>query len=371
MVADFFYVLNYPALIVGFFTIISLVLSAVFKIRIEEKHIKIGLVLLMISIPIISFNYQPSTYTDLYRYYNTLDVMRITGGHFYNTHEVFSDLIFRAVAKTSYNNWLPFITSIIRYSVFFTVFLRYIKIEKQSSYSIKMFLIFHLAFFPIVESISGVRYYLAITFMFSGLIYGLKYKKRLREIIFMVLGLLVHTSSIVYLGLRVLVIERIYNVIKHFRYIIVLWPIGIEIFARVLINFNSKITYSAANMLIFYTEEIRVISARLTVARILILLLLILMFFAVKKDHDCYRKSITYYRYLELVFLFTIGSIRYAVFFQRSIFFIALISMPLIIDYFSSRNISKNKKKLFSFCIILLSLGMIANQVYGVYAGYF
>lgn len=78
MVAGFFYVLNYPALIVGFFTIISLVLSAVFKIRIEEKHIKIGLVLLMISIPIISFNYQPSTYTDLYRYYNTLDLMRIT-----------------------------------------------------------------------------------------------------------------------------------------------------------------------------------------------------------------------------------------------------------------------------------------------------
>lgn len=372
MINDIFYILNYPAWLILFFTLISLILSVILRIKVGVKHIKIGSGLVLFSATIISFNYEPSVYTDLYRYFNTLDIMRATGMAFYNPQEVVSALLFELVSKTNYNSLLPFVASLIRYSVFFIILFKYIKSENSTSFDIRMFLIFHLGFFPIIESISGVRYYLSITFLFASMLYGLKLNKKFNEIVFAILGLFTHTASIIYIGLRILVIDKIYRFIKPFRWLIVFWPIAIEEIVHLLKSISTGLTLSAANMLVFYSEESREISARLTTARLIILFLLIGMLYYLKRsDKDVLKRKEKYYRYLELVLIFTLGSIRYAVFFQRSIFFLALIGMPLIINFFNSEKISKNIKNLIQLIIIITSLGMLANQIYGFIVGYF
>lgn len=372
MTTNFFLLLSYPAWLILFSILFSLFTSVILKIKTNIKYIYLVSLVSIVAISIISFTYQPSTYTDLFRYYEELNNMRITNTDFYNSHEIVSAFLFKIVANTKHNNFLPFLTSIIRYSLFFWFFWKYVNSESSSSFSIRMFLVFHIAFFPIIEAIAGVRYYLAITFLFAGILSGVLWNKKLYEIIYVVLGLFTHTSSFIYIVLRIMTIKPFYKIIKPFRFLIALWPLAIEYIVLFLTRMGNELTIAAANSLVFYTEESREISARLTLSRAVILFLLIAMYYYIKiYDKKNFRKKESYYNYIELVFIFTISSLQYAVFFQRSIFFLALISMPLVLDFFTSMSVRKEAKKTFAFFLIILSLGMMVNQFYGVLVGYF
>ena len=194
----------------------------------------------------------------------------------------------------------------------------------------------------------------------------------MRDVLFASLALLTHTSSVMFLSLRVLVSDKIYKFIKPFRYVVVFWTLGSEIMARQLEQFGISFTRSAAQMLMFYINEERTISYRLTAARMVMIILVFCMYYSIKRnDKAVYIKDSKYFAYVELCLLFTLGSIFDAVFFQRNSFFVGLICMPLFLKFLQSTYVPKRTKQVCIFIAILLSLGMFANQIYGLALGYF
>ena len=113
------YVLNFSALPwIGMF-FCWIVTSVILKLRTNAKHLKAIFVITTGAFAIFAFNNQPSVFTDLYRHYETLDIMRAAGISFYNAHELVTVFIFGIVARTQYNELLPFVVTLLRYALFF------------------------------------------------------------------------------------------------------------------------------------------------------------------------------------------------------------------------------------------------------------
>lgn len=372
MIADLFYVLNYPAWAIFFGIFMGLLATVMLQIKIEIKYIKVAAVILTIVISVIAFNYVPSKYADLSRLFKTLDYMRATNGNFYNQYEFVSRILFKLVSKTQNNSWLPFISTLIRLVVFFSILFKYIDCYDFKSLPTRIYVMYFLAFFPLFESISGVRYYLAIVFIYAGISYGLSFKKQIYEIIYILLGLFTHIGSIVFVVFRFLIIDVVYKYIRPFRWLLVIWTLALEQILFLLKFLNIGFINSVANSLTVYSEEVREISRNLIIARFSLLIILLIMFYSLKKmEPEVINSNNKYYRYLELILLYSVGSIQYPVLFQRSIFFVSLISMVLVIHYFSSEKINRFLQGFIFIIFIVLSLGMIANQIYGLIVGYF
>lgn len=369
MLNDLMHGLNYFA--IGWIGLAFLSLFF-FRLKVINSFLRLSIYITVFALSVFAYNYEPTVFTDLYRYYEILDLMRYTGSAFYNSQELINVFLFSTVAKTQYNQLLPFVVTLIRYGLFFGLFYKYIKTYKIENYLFRLFILFYFAFIPLIESISGVRYYLSITVFGVILINEFYFNKKLLYKILYIFPLLIHTSSIMFLGLRLLVIDKVYRVIRPFRFIILFWTLFSVKIASFLQNIDTSFTISAARMLTFYSEEDRTISLRLTIARFIMITVVYIMFCVIKKkDKGIYNLNFKYYIFLELILLFTFGSVFYDVFFQRNIFFIVLTCMPLFFNFFKSEYIEYRIKSLFTIIIVILSIGMYLNQIYGVFSGYF
>ncbi|WP_281863139.1 hypothetical protein [Planomicrobium okeanokoites] len=370
--AEIMYVLNSFALIwigIIFFWFLT---SLILRIKLGRVNYKVMILLSIAAFSIFAFNYNPTVYTDLYRHYEFIELMRIKGFSYYYNHELITKYLFQLVAETEYNQLLPFIVTLVRYSLFFLIFYKFIEKYGINNYYSKLYLFFFFAFFPLIESISGIRYYFSITVLGCFLIYDFYLSKNKMGAGGIFISLLIHTASSVYIFLRVLVIKKVYALIKPFRYLLLFWSLIYIQLSDFLLIFNTSFSNNAANSLIFYTEEDRAISLNLILSRLAMVITVFIMFLILKSQTLILEDKIRqYYNFIELLIIFTFGSIFLDVFFQRSIFFLALISFPLIFNFFESIYISQNVKKIFVIVILLLSVGMYANQVYGVIMGYF
>lgn len=372
MILDIMHVFNYIAVIWIGVVFLWVGTSLVLKVKLGKSNLKLTLIITLFSFSVIAFNYSPSVYTDLYRHYKLLDLMRLKNDSFYYSHELITSLLFTLVAKTDYNNFLPLITTTIRYALFF--FLLYIYIVKFniSSFNVKLFLFFYFAFFPLIESISGVRYYFAISILGCAIIYNYYFGKKIESVLLLISSVLIHTSSSIFIFLRVLAIKKIYTVINPFKYLLLIWSLFYLQISTFFAQFDTSFSSTAASSIVIYVEEDREISLNLTIARVAIILIIFTMFFVYKKYcRGNFKDNINYYNFLELILLFTLGSVFVDVFFQRSVFFVILICMPLFFDFFNSRTISGKLKRILVILIIVLSIGMYANQIYGLLVGYF
>lgn len=372
MLKDLMYILNYFAIGWIILMFLWLFFSLIFRLSFKSNHIKITMFISVCALSVIAFNYQPSEFADLYRIYGTLDIMRDYGSSFYNSNEIITDLLFRIVSKTEYNQFLPFVVTIIRYSLFFALLYKYIKAYKIQGYLIKQYVFFSFAFLSLIESISGIRYYFAITVLVYALIGEFYFNKKLLNKILYFVPLFIHTASSMFLVLRFLVVDKFYKLIKPYRFIIIFWTLFSDKIADILQNIGTNFTITTSKMLTFYAQEDRVISFRLTIARFILIVLIYTMFLMIKKkDKIKYKINSQYYNFIELTVLFTFGSVFHAVFFQRNVFFIVLMCMPLFFSFFKSEFIENKIKKLYFVLILILSIGMYMNQIYGLFVGYF
>lgn len=369
MLKDIMYVLNYFAISWIFLAFFWILISLVFRVKNNKSNFKVSIFITIISFSIFAFNYEPTVYTDLYRHYEILNLMRSYGTSFYYSYEIITSFLFSMVARTNYNELLPFLITIIRYSLFFFLLYKYIKTYKIESYYTKLFIFFHFAFFPLIESISGIRYYFAITVIAYALLNEFFLKKKLINKMLLFVPMLIHTSSSMFLAIGFLNIRKFRYLV---RFLLLSWTFFYLEIAKILQNIGFGFTNTTANLIISYIEEDRTISLRLTIARLAILLLILIMFWMLKRrDQENYMKNIKYYNYMELLLYFTIGSIFQSVFFQRNIFFIALMCMPLFFNTFHSKFISQKIKIIYIIFILILSIGMYLNQIYGLIFGYF
>lgn len=369
MFKDIMYMTNYFAISWIFLSFTWLFVSLFFRVKNHRSNFKLCICITIISFSILAFNYEPTKYTDLYRHYEVLDLMRYYGASFYYSHEIITSFLFSIVSKTNYNELLPFLITIIRYSLFFYLLYKYINTFKIDSYSTKLFIYFHFAFFPLIESISGIRYYFSITILAYAVVSEYYFKKNLRNKILSFVPILIHVSSSMFLFIRLVNIRKFHLFIKM---LLLTWTFYYLEIAKIIQNIGLGFTNTLANLLILYIEEERVISLRLTIARLSILVLIITMFWLLKnRDREMFLNNQKYYNFLELIFYFTIGSLFHSVFFQRNIFFVVLICMPLFLTFFNSKNISQKVKVIYVVLILILSTGMYLNQVYGLIFGYF
>ncbi|MBP2114401.1 hypothetical protein J2Z70_004567 [Paenibacillus silagei] len=343
-----------------------------FRLKIERNVLRLTIYITVFSLSVFAYNYEPTVFTDLYRYYEILNIMRYTGSSFYNSQELINVFLFNLVAKTPYNQLLPFTVTLIRYGLLFGLIYKFIKLYNIENYLFRFFIVFYFAFIPLIESISGVRYYLSITIFGVILINEFYFNRKSLYKILYVFPLLIHTSSVMFLALRLLVIDKVYRIIRPFRFIIIFWTFFSFEISFFLQKINTSFTLSAARMLTFYTEEDRTISLRLTIARFIMISVIYAMFCIIKKkDKIIYSNNFKNYVFLELVLLFSFGSVFHDVFFQRNIFFIVLICMPMFYDFFKSEFIEYRLKRIFKVIILVLSIGMYLNQIYGIISGYF
>ena len=365
-------IMNYFAISWMGIAFIAIFMKVIFNIKIKGINQIIAIIISICAIAIYAFNYEPTEFTDLSRLYTTLDNMRYYLTAFYNTGEVVSNILFIIVSRTQYNQLLPFIVATIRYCLFFYIFYQYTKKYNIKKYYSTLFIFMNFAFLTLIESISGIRYYLGITVLFFFLIEDFCFKKGVVKKLLCCVSIFIHTGTSMFVAIRILASESIYKYIKKIRFIIIFWTFFSLKIARILEYLGGKFGKQAAEMLLFYIEEDRTISLRLTLARVSLLLIICLMFLAIKnRDKIEYNSNKIYYNFIEIIILFTFGSIFEAVLFQRNMFFISLISMKLMFSFFQSSFICNRLKKICLICIIILSIGMYMNQIYGVLFGYF
>lgn len=372
MLIDLMYVLNYFAIGWIGLMFLWLILSLLLKIRLKKNHFVVSIYLTVLSFTIFSFNYNPTIYTDLYRHFEVVELIRSSGIDFYYKNELITSLLFNFVASTSYNQLLPTITSLIRYTLFFVIIYRFTKRYRIDGLHMRLFLFVHFAFLPLIESISGIRYYFAITILGYTLIDDFFFKRKVIYKTLHFIPLLVHTSTSMLLGLWLFSLKWIYQIIRPIRYILLIWSMFYSNLALFLQKVGVQLTDTAANLLVVYVEEDRDISINLIISRCLFVAIIYYIWYMIKVfDNQTFNSHINYYRFVELLLLFTVGSIFIDVFFQRCVFFVSFICMPLFLHYFSSDKVGSKSKQIIYIILVILSVGMYMNQVYGLIKGYF
>jgi len=352
-------------------TIVWMYFTVVLNIDLNVD-MKFTFVLYVLIISGIAFTYEPTIYTDLYRLFQTLDAMRLYNLEFYNTYEYITSFFFYITTLSKTNSLLPLMITFIRYSIFFYCVFLFVKKFNINIRYLKIYLIVFFAFFPIIESISGIRYYFAVTIFFGILIIqNFIYSSKLLKLGFL-LPVFVHSSSVMFIVIKIFSAIKNKKISFFIKVILLTWFMWQEQILYLLNNFSNPFILYLTNSLTNYLTEDREISINLTIARIILLICIILIYKSLKrKDVELFSKYNLYFNFISMYLYFTLGSVFNSVFFQRNIFFLAVCTMPLILLFLNSKSINTGYKAVISFILLCLSFLMYLNQLYGFINGYF
>ncbi len=334
--------------------------------------LKFQFALYTVLLMIISYTYEPSIYSDLYRLFLTMDVMRTFNQSFYNDYEYITSMLFAISIKFEDNSVLPLIITSIRYSLFFTCLIIFKNKYKLTSQEMNLYLIIFFAYFPVIESISGIRYYFAVTIFFVFFISWNFFKKKKIYILGMITPIFIHVSSLMIIIVFLLsLIKRKVNFII-FNIILLTWMFWQEQIIIILNYFSNPFSIYLRNTLIIYLEDEREISINLTLARLIFLIIIFFLLYIMYIKKSMYiQRNLNYFKFITLYVSFCLGSLLNSVFFQRNIFVLAICIFPLIVFFYKDQSIRKYQKIFLFIMLLTMSFLMYLNQVYGVLYGYF
>ena len=174
------------------------------------KNKKIYAIMLAILIALLLYYFIPDESKDLSRYYTIMGQLSTKSiGELWEYALVRDDPMswtyFYTISKLGNHNLVMIFTTLISYSILFYVVFDHQKKAKISNLDFGMVLVFMLSTFYLVDDITGVRFCIGRLVFFLAL-YLEMYKgvKKRRAIALYIISALMHSSCILFIGLRIL-----------------------------------------------------------------------------------------------------------------------------------------------------------------------
>lgn len=347
---------------------------------IKKKSIKTYMIIIVIILSIIAFNFKPTKVYDLYRHYNMLDMCRIYGFQFIITHKDYATLPVGAVYMYIFslfkqNGYLPAITTFIFYYSIIKVIDKIIKANANlKKKAIIIVLISFFCMFNYIGLISGIRNYLCFGIFFYFLYMDLVEEKKQKVcfIIYFLLGFL-HPSIWILTLIRLITsLVKNRNFSKIICFILLIWSYLKQFIIMILSLFAN---IPIIQLIIIKLQNYDSVEANLvanvplyTFVYLTRNIVFLLIFFDYISQYPEKKKK-KYVIYLMYIIAFVFGSLNEYHFFIRMSEFLLLIMIPIIIEYFSGEFSVKGnyKKMLLQIAIIIESILFLIFFLVGQY----
>lgn len=304
--------------------------------RVNKKTL---LVLTFLFLTGIAILFEPQAGLDLYKHYQTLDVMREIGYvnsvarfHFQMQNLPVYSVFFYLVSLLKYDKLLLIITYLVVYGCMFGVLSMCVEDHGWSpkswnlGYAIVMLV-------TNAYSITGIRYTLAFAVVFLFMYIDLVRKQhRIISLVVYVLMCLLHDGMLLIVLLRFLLYIPSNRVTSKLKYLLVFWQVWLTAIENLLRTIPNPYFASAADKLVLYSSEEAasmwvggVGLQTLAVMRIVVLsAIAIYCFFGKEKDN--------YVKMLQLLLLFCFGGITSLALIGRYTSITFLFAVPFILS---------------------------------------
>lgn len=366
----------------SFCLLITFVIIFILTFSSFTKKRKLFILMITLLLSILAFFYNPiraynnGNYTDLYRFFVTMDAYRLVPFNNnvsllqeYNNIPVMKVLIF-IISRTGINNLLPFISCFLVYGIMgFIIY----KISKKYDISPKVmgssFFIF-ICLFNYTMVISNIRMPIGLSILFLTFYYDIFVKgKRSFYYLGYLLCCLIHPVFYIFVFLRILLlfVNKFTNKIIYFMILIC------SMFMGHLINILSKFTnlyffeYIYSKLDLYFNIWNGNNYSFLVVFPAVLNLIVLCYFLFLSKKYIKKDSSEKKFYNLSLIFLlFTIGSYSNYIFFQRFswiiIYFIIYWYMFLKSYSLSTQNNSSTKLSIPLYNLVIIGI-VIVNLV--------
>lgn len=344
--------MNLPIYMVAFI-FFGLYATFIFKVELPKLYFKIIILLLLIAVIILAYNYIPAPSNDLARYYQMLNQTRSWNWQQYQNYANYRDTpltnlyfyIMKDVSNRSLFATIPTIT--VMFFLAGTVHYFDLKFNLKTR-SIVIYLLSTLSFATIVGIISGVRQNVSWVFLMIAIFYDFysDKKNKIFSVFLYILPPLIHLSTIPVIALRVLymLIKKL-NILK---YLVILWPIFISAIHNITDLFPPQVQLALEKL------ELSVREVEWDLRQIIALIgYLLILFVLLRARNNLYQRVITknYLNFYILVVLFGLSSFFAPTLFRRTFGFVLYISLPLFADV-----VERSKKIDYLSLAILLTL---------------
>lgn len=191
-------ILSMPVVLVGLF--------------LEKKHKRYYCFLLSVMIGIICYYIVPNRGMDISRYYEYLDEIRylpITEAlkGISSQSEIITNLFFYVISQLNNNSLVVFFSSLIYYNILFYIIIDYCKIKDLTNKQINMIIIYAMITIWIIPNILGIRYAIAmVVFLLAIYLDMVKQKKNIIYKLLYILPIFIHSSTILFLIMRLILL---------------------------------------------------------------------------------------------------------------------------------------------------------------------
>lgn len=190
------------------FLILLTVLSPVFAIpffiiflfMVEPKYKVYVMIMLSVSLGVILFQIVPNETMDLYRYYKIIDTFREISFNplllFNNSDPITYGLMY-LVSKTYNNHFLPFISIILFYFLYYKAINELLCIYNLEKKYYNKAIFFILSIVIIIGTGTGVRFSLAIAMFMNGIVAYIKGKNKMIPFLWFIMSILSHITMFI------------------------------------------------------------------------------------------------------------------------------------------------------------------------------
>ena len=319
----------------------------------------------IIMVSILSSLIIPSENYDLYRHYNTIDLIRKYGFSVKTENDSFIliKLLFYFISLLKTNVLLQVISCLISYSIFYYI-LNDFSIRKNMSIKAYIFSILIMFCFTPFEIIySGVRNSMAFAILALAIYREfIEHKKNFITYFLYILPVFIHFASLIIIGIRL--IFCIYKKFYKYRLLLLLWSICLgglsKIFIKSNIKYISKLGSQVKYYIGGYSGDIKIFIIYLFMA----IFILILLQFIFKSEKKLEKEDSLLL--IELILIISLGSLCAPEIFKRMLYILGYLSP--IIGYTLFKYLKGNRliiKTIFSICFMLNFLyqyiGMVSN----------
>lgn len=348
----------------------AVALNVYFDKQIDKKYLWIVLVVFVAALAVVAYCTDPMESDDLFRHFKEIDRMKVKGYIYVKESAVYRmnpiiNYIFYFVCLMNNKFLLPFITVIVIYGTHLSLTVKTYEKLEISNRILSLYILMFFALVPIRFSISNIRIIMAFAIAFAAIYRDyFKDNRNIITVLLYIAPLLIHSSTIIILGLRFLDIKmfRFYKV----RFALLFWTVFSSGIASYLSKMKSLFFRDLGNRLTIYMGSEYGMDPRLFIVQAVFLIGIYVLISVIiregKKTSKNYMRR--YLEFVQIVILFTMGSFLSQVLYMRMGYFVAfLVLPPLAFGYDILKEKIKRGELLVMVPSIVIILGLLAHQV--------
>lgn len=333
----------------------------------EKKHKRYYCFLLSVMIGIICYYIVPNRGMDISRYYEYLDEIRylpITEAlkGISSQTEIITNLFFYVISQLNNNSLVVFFSSLIYYNILFYIIIDYCKIKDLTNKQINMIIIYAMITIWIIPNILGIRYAISmVVFLLAIYLDMVKQKKNIIYKLLYILPILIHSSTILFLIMRLILL------ISNRKTKILIIAIIVLISATPDFIFTLTQNLPGANIVESVSKSVQnyLIDGKETFENINLLKigLAISFAFALYGIKEKVPKENKLYNYTVLMLVLSLAFCYSPTLCIRLIDFTNLLFILMLIEIGSIKDLLKAKNNIITFYFIIMLLISLRTQI--------